>query len=231
MTNPGFETDKPTVFLPELQPGEVIRFADMRELVLFEDLLAPLVDPLANVRLWEGRKQLGDILRPSKFYGTIRDITLEVMANPYEKLLDANERGWTFSGSTGNKARTQEGAELIIERYLGFTFDAEAHSSNPSFRGRIGAELWYFPSSHQLVKAGSVVGFNVLKNGEMSPRVLRNDSRKSRGNHTGEAIRRVVTKPHYDRKNFEAAYDNSRSIGFAVLRESMINAVSIPMKD
>ncbi|MES2971628.1 MAG: hypothetical protein V4702_04870 [Patescibacteria group bacterium] len=227
-------SELPLASKPEgLNPGDVIGFADMPELMAFEDLLAPLVDPLSNAVLWQTRPKLSDLLRPPTFNGTIRDITLTAMDEPYERLLDAKDRGWTMPRPSGSFERTQLGFEQKVNRYLGFIFDAEAYSSGTGVKGRIAAELWYYPLPQLLKKAGSITVYTaVTKNGDVSTytSVAKKDSYKTLKNR-GEAIRRVVTKPRLDAERFLAAHDVACAIGFSVLRDAMRAVISTPMRD
>lgn len=221
-------------FPSELNPGNVFRFANMHELVAFEDLLAPIVDPIADVLVWQARPNLIDLLRPRDFIGTIRGITLTSMHEPYKRLLDARERGWKMKRGISCLERTQTGSEQFIDQYLGFVFDAEARSTNPALRGRVAAELWYYEMPKKLVKAGTVItSSNRVKNGELhkSTSISGRDSYTSRSGKMGEEIRRVVTRPAYNKGEFEQAQFASKAIGFAVLASAMRNAISTPMRN
>lgn len=213
-----------------LNPGDVISFADMRELMDFEELLAPLVDPKANLELWQARPKIGNLLRPPNYNGTPRDITLTTMSDPYDRLLDARERGWQFShkGKIGAE-RTEP--ESVRGKYIGFIFDAEAHSTDFRKRGRISAELWYYPTSRAIHKAGTKASSYITKDGEKHQYLRSKDSSFSKGASVGESIRRVVTRPKYDKERFAAAHDTSRSVGFIILAQAMRQAVTTPMRD
>lgn len=192
--------------LEGLNSGDVISFADMPELVAFEDLLGPLVDPLCDIALWQTRPKLGDMLRPTTFHGTIKDIILTAMYKPYDRLLDSRVRGWKMPKGQGTFQRTQPGSDEAIGRYLGFIFDAEAFSTSGGSKGRIEAELWYYALPLKISDRGYI--------GK---------------NNKAEAIRRVVTKPRLDTERFVAGHDTSCAIGFRVLRAAMRSAISTPM--
>jgi hypothetical protein len=61
--------------LNELTSGDVIEFADINELVAFEDMVAQAIDPTC-AKAWASRRHLRDLIRPPKFNGTIADIKL-----------------------------------------------------------------------------------------------------------------------------------------------------------
>jgi hypothetical protein len=48
--------------LEELQPGDVIHFADITELTAFEDMIADAVDPKHDPELWAARPKLLDLI-------------------------------------------------------------------------------------------------------------------------------------------------------------------------
>ena len=66
--------------------------SDMTQLAEFEDTLAPRVDPTFDVNLWQGRIALKEMLRPKvlnrPFNGRCIDIRIEVMTDPYDRMLD-----------------------------------------------------------------------------------------------------------------------------------------------
>jgi len=126
-----------------LQPGSVIEIANMFELAAFEDLVASDIDPTYDPVMWATRIALKDLIRPPKFYGTIEDIKLEVMAEPYERLQDAKKRGWQLG--PGNFGRKSENDKDAGQHYHGFVLTGTPKSSRPGQLGQIQAELWYYP--------------------------------------------------------------------------------------
>lgn len=200
--------------LESLQPGDVIEFADITELPAFEDMVAAAVDPdmfacySAN---WAGRVPLREFIRPPNFNGTIADIRLEVMDQPYERLLDARERGWRLDGS--QYERFSELGQQSISHYRGFTLMADAKSSGRGIIGHMQTELWYYPLS-------AIIGKNYN-----TGRVL-----KSLSANGGLPIRRVVAKPKIGSETFIALNEHSRQIGFTVLRQAMQHPITQPMR-
>jgi hypothetical protein len=224
--------------LDDLQPGDVIRFADITELATFEDIIADSVDPKHDPERWAARPALRDLIKPPTFNGTITNIELAVMANPYDRLLDANKRGWKGSRKL-QLGRHHELASSVaaefIPRYRGFILTAEPQSSRPGIRGQqIQAELWYFPTPPVIKRAGrETSSYNVDKSGEKHH--YRYTTRKeyiAGGRHkSGEDIRRIVTQPRMEREVFLAHDAASRTVGFNQLRQAMMRPISTPMRD
>ncbi len=218
--------------LSDLVPGDVIEFADIRELTAFEDLIAAEVDPKHKPEVWAARAKLRDLIRPPDFNGTIADIKLVVMADPYERLLDAKDRG--LKPGSGNHVLSSELVESQKANYRGFILTATPISSRPGNLGQIQAELWYFPVPPSLEKAGKTRhGSYKLKSGEVIgyTATSRNDYIKRKNHQEGKAINRVVTQPRIERELFIQAHETSRRIGFDVLRQAMMQLISTPMRD
>ena len=140
MSNP--ESVSP--FPPEIQPGTLIEFNDITQLAAFEDTIAPFVTSRYKPEYWESRRPLKDVLRVPEFNGRMSDIAMQVMEAPYERLLDARERGWKITG--GSLARPQA-PEDVIRHYMGFAYTANARSSGRGVVGQVQAEIWYAPNA------------------------------------------------------------------------------------
>lgn len=215
------------LYLPQpegLQPGDVIQFADITELATFEDVVAPLVEPSYNKEIWSQRPHIRNFIRPPKFNGTIADIELEVMADPYERLLDAHERGWKLKGA-GSYERTAEYSKGLINRYHGFSLTANAKSSGRGTVGQVQAELWYFPLRRRLEKAGTqTTRLYVDKTGNTREHIR--SSQKDylyKYDPLGEGLRRVVSVPKIETEKFMRMYETARKIGFETLRQAMMH--------
>src|SRR4051794_1133380 len=142
--------EEQTPRLEDLQSGDVIRFADIAELAAFEDMLAGVVAPKHDPELWAARTHLREHIKPPKYHGNIMNIELTVMEDPYKRLLDARERGWSSSSREMRLDNvphvSPELAAGYLPKFKGFTLTAEPRSSQPGLRGQqIQAELWYFP--------------------------------------------------------------------------------------
>ncbi len=229
-----FGKDTPVSALSELKPGDVIRFADIRELHEFEGVLATFVDPEHNRKNWAGRQKLRDLLRPPKFNGTIRDIRLTVMDKPHERLLDARERGWRLRRGNYSKFQT-EAAASIIEKMIGFTFTANASSSRKRNAGQIQAEIWYYPIPPVLLKAGHQKRVrrysDVTHQDELVvTRTLKEDS-LYRLDRLGKGIIRVVTHPRIDTGKFIQHDADSRQVGSEVWKRAISHPFKTPMQN
>lgn len=201
---------------PELSPGAIIEFNDITELPAFEDALAEAIDPdmtPARSEAWQGRVNIQNLIRPHKFYGRITDVHLEVMAEPYQRLIDARERGWQV-GRGGSYRLTSKFADQLIPQYRGFIFRATA------LRGRmeidqIRAELWYYPvsvTSYIHPESGKVC---IYKETEA---------------HSGCSVIRVVAKPKME-ADFIKLDAMAKKIGADVLRAGLKKPLVQPMRD
>lgn len=141
MANP----EKASPFPPEIQPGTIIELDDITELAAFEDAIVPFVNPEYNQEHWEARRPLKEALRVPKFNGRMTDIVMQVMEAPYERLLDARERGWKVTGGSFERPRASED---VIRHYLGLTYTTHARSSGQGVVGQVQAEIWYMPNAH-----------------------------------------------------------------------------------
>lgn len=214
--------------MEQLKPGDAIEFADIAELVTFEDIIAKEVDSNYDPALWTGRQQLRGLLRPAKFNGRIVDIKLIMMNKPYQRLLDANQRGWNVGGSSRNRTLRTNDAESLEDRYKGFIFIADARSTGRGSMGQIQTELWYYPVPPKVIKAGSIItGYNRLKSGEVRKYAyVSTKDRLERANGVDtKAINRVVAKPKIETEQFIRLDETARLFKFEALRQSMANSV------
>ena len=196
--------------LEAFQPGDVIKLANVAELAAFEDMIAGVVEPNYDPELWAARAKLRDLIRPPKFNGTIANIELTVMDDPYERLLDAPDRDWSNASGKANTLSLKN-AEGFAPRYKGFILTADARSSGRGSIGSIQAEMWYAPLIGKKDKDSA-------------------NYRRLRDSY-GRTINRVVTKPKIQAEKFEAVNKESRKIGFDQLRKGMMNPISAPMRD
>ena len=178
----------------------VLTLNDATELPEFEDLVANDIYPYASedrIAAWQGRVALRDLIRPPKFNGSLRNIEILSMEDPYDRLLDARERGWSITGGT----LPRKDIDTAREGTRGFLFTADAHSSGKGIIGQIQSEMWYLraPASR-----GS--WFYV-------------DTSTS----SGSAVVRRVTKPKLERDRFVEADENAKKVGLQVLRKNMTN--------
>ncbi|MEK7070973.1 MAG: hypothetical protein AAB966_04150 [Patescibacteria group bacterium] len=201
-----------------LKQGSIIELADVTELSAFEDQVAQIVIPKwspKDLDEWNGRIQLKNLIYPkikgSHFHGIIANIQLQVLAEAYERIHDANSRGWRFNKEGSSRPRTLpiEYVEEYKPRYVGFSFIADALSSGKGQVGQIQTEIYFCPrveyrsKSHNYKPCRSFYG----------------------------PLNRVVLQPRIETERFIAFNEASRRIAFQVLREGMTHPLSTPMRD
>jgi hypothetical protein len=204
----------------QLHPGDSIRLTDATELVAFEDTVAYNMDPTMTSLMqeaWVGRTTLKDLIRPPKFNGTIADIELVVMDLPFERLVDARERGWKFRQISGFLSSMPKDEE-VINSFRGFTFLAEARSSGKGTIGQIQAELWF-----NRVGANRNMVRDVVEGGSLG------GGRKRTNGYGGASVLRRVTVPKIETTKFVELHETSRRIGLEVLRNAMRHPTVLPM--
>lgn len=211
--------------LEVLEPGSVIEFAEITQLKAFEDLVAVIIEPdltPTDMEHWvKGRLALQNLIRPPTFNGTIADIRLQVMEEPYARLVDARERGWQLPGG-GKYALSGPLSDELISRYHGFVFTANAMSTRKGFVGEIQTELWYYPINH-FIRARNLAQASAISN-------KTNLIAKNSGSNAGLPVRRAVAKPKIETQKFLALHESSKKIGFAVLRQAMAHPLIQPMR-
>jgi hypothetical protein len=149
------------------------------------------------------------------------------MEYPYERLLDACERGWKSSPGSrlgrGNQL-TPEQEGRIKGKYMGFVLTADAQSTGRSTIGHIQSELWYFPVSG---------ASDVIMNPDTQRGRTRADTDRNRnqGGVFGVGVKRLVTQPKIEQGVVQSLGAASRRIAFAQLRNAYANPVSTPMRD
>ena len=152
-----FPTEIPLRDIPRaadrlLRPGGIVRVSDVTQLHLFEELIAEQIDLKHDHALWAGRERLSDLIRPSKFNGSIVDLELEVMQDPYGVLLDIQKEGRRF---VGNRRQPTEASRDRIEQGKGFMLMATPRSSGRGAIGQIQAEIFYYPTDlHDTYRRG-----------------------------------------------------------------------------
>jgi hypothetical protein len=107
-----------------LPPGTVVDIGGQAELAPFEDIIAPFLKPGVWLRSdhesWAGRLALHTLIRPPGVHGTVSDISLTVMEDPYKQLTDAKERQWNIPGARNLPLPDAEAGRF----YMGFTLTA-----------------------------------------------------------------------------------------------------------
>ncbi len=218
-------SEKFSTTITSLAPGTIISFGDATELSAFEDLLVAEIDPNQSERsleLWAGRVALKDLIKPPKFNGTIKDIRLEVMADAGNRLMDARDRGIAFGRSGGwAKQNLDSLARTNSEETKGFLFTAVAHSTGRGNIGTIGAEMWYWK-----IKETPFRITYQRKTGETVEKEYRRSADQANG---GISVRGVVSKPIIIEAVFTALDIEAKTIGFEVLRRSLMHPIITPI--
>lgn len=208
----------------ELMPGDSIHFDDITQLPAFEDYIASMVDPDMTDSMqqaWNGRVALRDIVRPPKFNGSIRDIQLVVMEDPYDRLLDLKERGWKLNKSRLGNPTSQSD---VVDSFQGFTFIADALSSGRGTIGQIQAEIWYNCVPLQKRPARYTAEDGTSKTARTGPKTAKIVSHTA-----GASVQRRVTIPRIEADKFIQLNETSRQIGFEVLKQNMMHPIIQPI--
>lgn len=193
-----------------LEPGSVIECDDITQMRTFEDWVAMTVDPkmTSNEKImWEMRPSFSEFIRPRRFNGRIGNIVLELMENPYERLLDSRERGWFIPNSKSMKRTVNE--EGVSENSIGFAFTADALSSGRGIIGQIQTEAFYIPtlrSTYHRVDGSTTEHLNSTYSG-------------------GAAVTRRIAKPKFETENFINLHEQAVKRGREVLKSNMLHPI------
>ncbi|HMS23832.1 MAG TPA: hypothetical protein PKB09_03425 [Candidatus Saccharibacteria bacterium] len=150
-----------TIQFKDLQPGDKIHLLDATDLSGFEDSLVRSLYPdweyYSSRDLWTGRASLQDLIRPPQHYGRIIDVNLEFMSGSFDRLMDARDRGVSFTGKGGApfKKLSEETRQLFRETTVGFIFRGDAVVTGIGRAARVYSELWYTPSYKSPKRAGA----------------------------------------------------------------------------
>jgi len=196
----------------------------MDQIAEIEDAAALTIEPhptLLQWEAWQTRDRLKDKLRPSNYNGTMREIVVEVMEEPYARLLDARQRGWTIPGC-GNLRRTTAHAQKDTDTYIGLSITAQATSSRRKIIGEIQAEVWIAPVPRQQQTS--------LMTSEERRALGMNSRTYATGQNGGSAIKRFVTSPKTETEAFNELHRSARAIGTKVTRKSLLYPISTPMR-
>lgn len=196
--------------IDQLQPGEIYPIPNSGKLAAFEDLVAQQLQPDMTVleeRGWNGRKMLRDLICPDKFLGSIQNIRVEIIEEPYEKLFNAKERGKTFQSVLGlPRKRSDECNEHYEQLTKGYLLTADEKKSGKGVVGQIQVELYYVPPPNR-----SAVGYN-----------------KTNVHSNSGGINRYATRPEeiiIEKLKSPKENSNSRVVGKVALRQHpLVNA-------
>jgi len=143
--------------IEDFKPGCIFEYANSSKLASFEDEVAERFitdEQLADrqYETWGFREKLIDLIRPDKYYGPIRNITLSVIPDAYERVFDFKKRGKKYQGHKHPQVRTVS-ADSAIKMTIGFelTFDTKKES--------FCSEVYYVPIAEK-----STTGQRVMAN-------------------------------------------------------------------
>src|SRR5687768_11633513 len=105
----------------DLEPGDGIQVGSLAELHIFAGPAGEAISPdmsRGEEARWGGRLALRELVVPDHLY-SIADIRLEVMGEPYARLLDARTRGRSFL-KAANPGHQRNDPERLASRYVGF---------------------------------------------------------------------------------------------------------------
>lgn len=127
-------------------PETIDRLSDLR---LIEDEIFLSMYPGTQTSderyaIWSCRPNVEDVIRPRTFNGEYRDIQVQRMADPLNRLLSSKGRGLTFIGRPPTHARLKNDA-FLKSRHEGLVVTANAHSKNSGIDTPVQYELWYAP--------------------------------------------------------------------------------------
>lgn len=191
-------------FVNPFTPNTVIRLADITEMPAFEDMVAQAVDPDMTTlqrQRWDSRPPIRDLIRPIAHNGSIVDIELTPLEDPYEKLQSARQDGWVLKPGNTPGSTKELNAQYRAERCLGFHFVANARSSGRGVIGEIQVGLWYLP----------VVRYERAHTVKPS---------KQTGLGGGLSVKRVVTQPRLETENFIRSHDESVRVALSALADA-----------
>jgi hypothetical protein len=116
-----------------LTPADTTLCQDRNELHAFEGLLVESHLPPSyddSLDRWANRPYLANLILPKRFFGTLADIKIQLLEEPYDKLAEH------FPNSR------RKDVELARLNTIGFILDAVLVSTSVKARGSIDAQVW-----------------------------------------------------------------------------------------
>jgi len=206
-------------------PGTILNLPSLDGIAEIEDAAALTIEPHPTQLQWEAwqtRDRLKEKLRPSNYNGTMREVVVEVMEEPYARLLDARQRGWKIPNCS-NLRRTTTHAQKDTESYIGLAITAQATSSGRGTIQEIQAEVWIAPVPRQQQTS--------LMTSEERRALGMNSRTYAIGQNGGSAIKRFVTLPRTETEAFNELHRSARAIGMSVTRRALLHPISTPIRD
>lgn len=231
------------MYISELKAGDRISLATLADLRSFEDLVAGEIRPDLDIHAWSTRNDIDELIRPkvkgNTFHGRITDIDLTVMDEPYERLVDAVERGLSFTkkgGRGGAQSRlTTDNSIQSLSLYRGYYVRANAHSSGHGVVGQISTEMWIYPITTRVQKAGTVKKeLRTTSDGtqyEYTYTLKKDSASVPSLDQLGRTVNRVVAVPSYNAEAFVELNTMSREIGLRLLTAALRKPIVTPMQN
>ena len=177
-----------------LSPGTIIRLDGLMGFTAIETSIVTLVEPNHDIHAWQAELPVKSLLSPrinnQRFIGSFIDSSLEVMAEPYKRLLDCRERGFTMPLRT--YPRTNARSLVAAERAVGLIFRSNLYSRSLLIGSTV-SEMFYLPLPRSARYGGDALSCLVPRLSD-SPRTS-----PVRVNNTRRALSRYVTNPRYDK--------------------------------
>lgn len=193
----------------ELGSGDVIRFANFADLGKFEDQIAANIEPNMSEEAagtWAARTAIKQLMRPERFdgrlfNGSLLNPELRVVSDAYQRLLTVRDRGHQLNGSIRPKTLvlSDEARVELAEKYKGFIFSADLHSSGRGVVDKVVAEVWYAPAA-----------------------IERRKGKRVRTSRYGAAVRRITTKPVADKTILESVEIGSRIAAYHAEQQALL---------
>ena len=197
-----------------LKPRTIIPLEGLMGIAAIEDSIAAVVEPSYDKEARMARDCVKELLRPiiqkRPFVGSFVDTELEIMADPYDRLLDCRERG--FKMQTRTYPRTNSYSLEAAKLAVGLLFRSNLYSS--SRRAVIGStvsELFYLPLPRAPRYGSGVLGSGTIGLDDSSD-ILRTSPVRIKAS-SGHALSRYATMPLYSKTPMPASDSDTRRTG------------------
>jgi hypothetical protein len=189
-------------------PNVPVKLANIDELPTAEDIAARFVDPEMTDEEWEhwmGRRDIRDFVRPPKVYGTLANIELTPLEDPYETLEELQKEGFKRPAGSNRPPRptSEQDRTYRLEHCLGFYLVADALSTGKGTVGEVQLGMWYVPTARKW------------------------DSRRGpqkQSMHTGgRTVMRILTQSRLEKESFIRLGKDVARIALSDVRNSMLH--------
>jgi hypothetical protein len=184
-------------FINPFSPKLPIELQSIAELSQFEDVVAvDVIDPHMTKEQrqnWASRVDISNFIAPRWYHGTLTDIVLTPMDDPFAVLRNAPNEGWRLPRGSASFGRgKEENQRYKAARCLGFALEAVANSTGRRGIGQLKAGLWFYPVS-----------------------------KATRVNYGGCTVNRVVSVPKIENQGLEELRVQSERIALAALKRAI----------